>query len=123
MKSLFFLLICLTQLGATGQSLTHKQIVAIENSLKEEMASSYTPGLSICIIKDARVCYSNSFGTANTATKQSLSDSTIFQIASVTKMFTSLALQMTLEKSNLSLNEPVGSVLKGLSPGLASVTF
>lgn len=123
MKSLLFFLICLTQLGAAGQSLTHQQVAAIENSLKEEMASSFTPGLAICIIKDGRVCYSNSFGTANTATKQSLSDSTIFQIASVTKMFTSLALQMTLEKSNISLNEPIGSVLKGLSPGLASVTF
>jgi CubicO group peptidase (beta-lactamase class C family) len=52
-----------------------------------------------------------------------MTDSSLFQIASVTKIFTALTILTELRNADIGLNEPVGRVIKGLSPGLSSITF
>ena len=83
---------------AKAQSFNQSQVIAIEQSIKEEMKYSSTPGLSICIINNGKIAYQRSFGIANTSTNIPVTDSTIFEIASLTKIFTSIALQTALQK-------------------------
>ena len=121
--TIVILSLCLNSSVLYAQGLTQQQKTTIENAIIEEMKASKTPGAAISIINDGQVVYENSFGLANSQTKIDLADTSIFQIASVTKIFTSLTLLNTLKHENISLHDPIGNVIKGLSPVLSSVTY
>lgn len=106
-----------------AQSLTQQQISAIETTIMFEMKTAQTPGAAVGIITDNRVVYEKTFGLANSQTKVALTDSTIFQIASVTKIFTALTLLIELKKAEINVQESIEKVVPGLSPGLSSITF
>lgn len=106
-----------------AQTLTPQQITAIEKAITDEMKTSGTPGTALAIINDNKVVYEKSFGLANSQTNTEMADTSIFQIASVTKIFTALTLLTELKNANIGINEPVSKVIKGLSPRLSSVTF
>ncbi len=107
----------------TASQLTREQQNAIETSVQEEMKDSGTPGASVAIINNNKIIYEKGFGLANTLTKTTLNDSTLFQIGSVTKIFTSLALLAELKRAGISVQSPVGAVIRGLSPGLSQLTY
>src|SRR5688572_13391355 len=123
MKYLSLLALLHFNLFVTAQPLNKSQVSAIEQSIKEEMKYSSTPGLSVCIINNGKIAYQHSFGIANTMTNIPVTDSTIFEVASLTKIFTSIALQTALQKHGIGIDEPIGKVIKGLSPGMSAVTF
>lgn len=106
-----------------AQSLTKPQITAIESVITEEMRDAMIPGAALAIINDNKVVYEKSFGLANSQTRIEMTDTSIFQIASVTKIFTALTLLTELKNANIGFYEPVGTVIQGLSPGLSSITF
>jgi CubicO group peptidase (beta-lactamase class C family) len=108
---------------AKSQNLTPQQIASIETIINEELFDSKMPGAAFGIINQNKVLWEKSFGIANTLTKSPLTDSTIFQIASVTKIFTSLALLTELKKANINVNEPVGDIIKGLPNRLSKLTY
>jgi len=123
MKCLFLISFLYFSFFATAQSLNKSQVNTIEQSIKEEIKNSSTPGLSICIINNGKIAYQHSFGIANTTTNIPVTDSTVFEIASLTKIFTSIALQTALQKQGIGINEPIGNVIKGLAPGMSAVTY
>lgn len=106
-----------------AQTLTQTQITAIEKAITEEMKVAGIPGVALAIINENQVVYEKSFGLANSQTKIEMTDSSIFQITSVTKIFTALTILTELSNANIGIHEPVGKVIKGLSPGLSSITF
>jgi len=106
-----------------AQSLTQPQITAVENVITEEMKVARIPGAALAIIANNKVVYEKSFGFANSQTRVEMTDTSIFQIASVTKIFTAITLLTELRNANIGFYEPVGTVIQGLSPGLSSVTF
>ncbi|MBS3772006.1 MAG: beta-lactamase family protein [Bacteroidales bacterium] len=116
-------LMCLSHHVLLAQSLSQQQIATIENSIVGEMKDANVPGTAIAIINKNQIAYENHFGFANSQTKTELTDSTIYQIASVTKIFAALTLLTELEKAGLSPHDSVGNVIQGLSPGLSSITF
>ena len=120
---IFIILFCIVFNVLEAQTLTQTQITAIENTITEEMKVTGVPGVALAIINDNQVVYEKSFGLANSHTKIEMTDSTIFQIASVTKTFTALTILKELKEANLGVHEPIGTVITGLSPGLSSITF
>ena len=106
-----------------SQTLTPQQIASIEKIIKEEMIEAKMPGAAFGIINQNKVVYEKPFGISNSLTRIPLTDSTIFQIASVTKIFTSLALLTELKKANIGVNDPIGDVIKGLSARLSRLTY
>lgn len=120
--SLCFLM-SIGSLTSFAQSLTQEQISSIENAIEEEMKTARTPGVELAIIKDNDVVFERSFGLSNLLTKVAVTDTTIFQIASVTKIFTALTILTELNNANIGLYEPVGKIVKGLSPKVSSITF
>jgi CubicO group peptidase (beta-lactamase class C family) len=125
-KFKFFFSILFLSFGSfvlNAQSLTQQQITAIETAIQDEMKTAKTPGVSIAIINNNKIVYEKWFGIANSLTKTPLTDSTVFQIASVTKIFTSLALLTELKKAGIGIEAPIGDLIKGLSPELSQVTY
>jgi CubicO group peptidase (beta-lactamase class C family) len=121
--TIFIVLICIDFNVLEAQPLTQTQITAIEKAITEEMKVAGIPGVALAIINDNQVVYEKSFGLANSQTKMVMTDSSIFQIASVTKIFTALTMLTELRDANIGVYEPVDKVIKGLSPGLSSITF
>lgn len=117
------IILCIVANSLNAQTLTLQQKTAIEKTITEEMEAARIPGAALAIINGNEVVYEKSFGLANSLTKVVMTDTTIFQIASVTKIFTALTLLTELNNANIGLHEQVGTVIKGLSPGLSSVTF
>ena len=127
MKNSYFIILftILIKVGTllNAQTLSQQQISEIGNAITEEMEITGVPGVALAIINDNQVVFEDGFGFANTSTKFPMTDSTIFQIASVSKTFTALTILKELKDRNIGVHEPIGSVIKDLSPVLSSITF
>lgn len=67
---------------------------------------------SVLVARKGRVVYRNTFGIADRKTNSPLTDSSQFQIASVTKPFTATAILQLVEKKKLHLDDPVNRYLR-----------
>jgi len=60
-----------------------------------------TPGAAIMVIRDGLVLHEKGYGLANVATKEHISSKTVFDIASVSKPFTAMAVMILVERGRL----------------------
>lgn len=74
------------------------------------------PGISVAIVLDGQVKLAQGYGMANIATNTPVTGSTPFEIGSVTKTFTALAvLDLYQEGKIASLDDPIGNYLSNSS--------
>lgn len=71
------------------------------------MAQRNQPGLAVGVVYDQTVVWSRGFGYADLATQQAATPSTLYRIASITKLFTSLAVMQLRDAGRLQLDDPV----------------
>lgn len=105
----FYLLNCL--LPAIGQEKTKLQIA---DSLVNLYASKEGPGLAVKVLHDGRTIFSKELGYANMEDYISITDSTAFHIASVSKQFTVLAALLLENKGLLSMDDDIKKYLPEL---------
>lgn len=67
------------------------------------------------IAEKGKVLYKKSFGLANEATKQPLNENSVFEIASVTKQFTAMAIMILHEKGKLRLDDNISTFIPELA--------
>ncbi len=82
-------------------------IIQLEKSIPQLMKDGEVPGLSIAVIKDAKVIWQQSFGVANSATNQPVNDNTIFEAASLSKPVFAYGVLKLVEKDKLDLDTPL----------------
>lgn len=70
------------------------------------------PGAAVMVIKDGRIIFQKGYGVANIEKNESISRSTNFRLASVTKQFTAMSILLLIEKGELKIN----STLKEIFP-------
>ncbi|SFB45622.1 CubicO group peptidase, beta-lactamase class C family [Algoriphagus aquimarinus] len=88
--------------------------IGIDSILYQAMSTYLLPGISVAVVKNDEVIYLNAFGYKNLATKDSLMVESAIVVASVSKLFTALALANTLSDNGISPDDPVSSLeLKG----------
>jgi len=100
-----------------------RSIQAIDDSVLNDMKISGAPGAVIGIVKNGNIIYQKAYGIRDSKTRVPVTNSTLFLIASVTKVFTTTALLIACEKNNIDVNTPVGNIIKGLSPKLSQLTI
>jgi len=71
------------------------------------MQETRTPGLSIAIIRNAKVAWSRGFGTKDRASKAVVDDSTIFEAASMSKPVFAYAVMKLCERGIINLDTPL----------------
>jgi len=64
---------------------------------------------------DGKVIYRGSFGNADNAKKQPLTADSVFDIASITKQFTAVALLQLQKQGKLTLSEPLAKSIPELA--------
>ena len=75
------------------------------NSLLKAVYAVDAPGASVAVMQEGKIILKKSYGVANIDTKEKIISSTNFNIASLTKQFTALAVLQLAEKNKLSLKE------------------
>ena len=102
MKKLsFFLLISLTLMVSC------KQNTAQLDRLFSEMFPPDEPGAAVLILKGDDILFDKGYGIADLETKKPIDGNTFFNIASVSKQFTAVAILQLAEAGKLSLEDPV----------------
>jgi CubicO group peptidase (beta-lactamase class C family) len=83
----------------------------LPKNLRERLAHYHTPGVSIAVINDFEVEWSNGFGTCEAGTTLEVTRDTLFQAASISKPVFALAVMRLVQEGRLNLDEDVNSYL------------
>lgn len=100
MRSLLLFILLFVAFQLTGQSKAEE----IDKMMNYASANGYFNG-SIAVLDKGKTVYCNSFGYANFHTKKKNDNNTIYELASVTKQFTAMAIMILKEKGKLSYND------------------
>jgi CubicO group peptidase (beta-lactamase class C family) len=79
----------------------------LEKQIPELMAETKTPGLSIAIIRDAKLLWRRGFGVRDGASKEPVDNDTVFEAASVSKTVFAYAVMKLCEKGVIDLDTPL----------------
>jgi CubicO group peptidase (beta-lactamase class C family) len=86
-------------------------IAELEQSIPQMMHEFSVPGLSVALIKEAKIIFSKGFGVRSVDTKEPVNSETIFEAASLSKpVFAYAALKLS-DKGLLKLDEPLSHYL------------
>lgn len=105
MKWILLLIVFLITNAAFGQS-EH-----FSAEIDELMQKYGAIGLSVAVVRDSKIVYSNSFGYKNREEAVLLDPSDLFRIASITKTFVATAIMQLVEKKKLSLDDDINNYL------------
>jgi CubicO group peptidase (beta-lactamase class C family) len=76
-----------------------------------------SPGAAVLIAKDNRILYRKAFGMANLELKVQMKSESVFQLASITKQFTSVAILILMEQGKLSLKDSLSKYIADFPRG------
>ncbi len=89
--------------GALGKNLDNSFSPLIQN-----IARSYElPGLAIGVVADTEIVYAKGFGVRSIETREPISMTTIFHMASVSKPFVATAIMQCVERGQVQLDAPI----------------
>lgn len=89
--------------------------VAIIDSVVNDLFKSERFNGNVLVAEKGNVLYNKSFGNANESTKELLNENSIFELASVSKQFTAMAIVILKEKGKLSYEDKISTFLPQLS--------
>jgi CubicO group peptidase (beta-lactamase class C family) len=82
-------------------------IAELERLIPKLMDEARVPGLSIAVIKDAKLLWRRGFGVADSASKKPVDHDTVFEAASVSKTVFAYAAMKLCEKGVIGLDTPL----------------
>lgn len=94
-------------------------IQVLDAWIQATAAARDEPGLSIGIVYDQDLIWAKGYGVADRERKQPATPSTLYRIASVSKLFTSTAIMQLRDAGKLQLDDPVAKHLSWFRPTLA----
>ncbi|KST64415.1 serine hydrolase domain-containing protein [Mastigocoleus testarum] len=86
---------------------TENLINNFERQIPKLMQTALIPGLSLAIIRDGKLFWSQGFGVKNLSTKQPVDNQTVFAAASLTKPLFAYAVLKMVERGQLDLDTPL----------------
>src|SRR5215471_11971802 len=88
--------------------LPSKPVIAdLEKQIPKLMEEAKVPGLSIAIIKDAKLFWRRGFGVKDATSKEPVDNDTVFEAASTSKPVFAYAVMKLCEKGVMDLNTPL----------------
>jgi CubicO group peptidase (beta-lactamase class C family) len=86
-------------------------INAFEQIIKEEFEASHNPGIAGALLSNNEVVWKGYFGLADIQQQKKLDHSTVFKFASISKLFTIIAIMQFYEQGKFKLDDPVNNYL------------
>jgi CubicO group peptidase (beta-lactamase class C family) len=100
----------------------YAQSDSIDVFIKSEMQKRRIPGLQLAIVRNGEIIKTGNYGLANVQDSIPVTDNTVFNINSITKAFTGVAVLQLVEAGKLKLSSPVSTYLTGLPDAWNRVT-
>src|SRR5262249_49436431 len=116
-RILFVVALMMSVRAACGQELSPDVRARIDRAADEALAATGAPSASIAVVLDGRVAYVHAYGKAQLERATAATPDMRYSIGSISKQFTSTAILMLAEQGKLSLDDPVGKYLAGLTRG------
>jgi len=84
---------------------------SLDSYILSEMTAERFPGVSTIIVKDNKIVWIKSYGMADIENSIPVSDTTVFLLSSVSKIFTGTAVMQLFENNNIDLDDDVNQYL------------
>lgn len=98
---------CATHASKPVPALDDTLVKKIDAQMQRELRERKIPGLAIGIVKDGQAVYSKGFGVTDIRTGQPVTDTTIFQLGSDSKMMVGIAMMQLQQQGKIDLDAPV----------------
>jgi beta-lactamase class C len=89
---------------------SHSASQIVDEEIAEAMKKTGSPGIAVALF-DGKRAYTLSYGYANATKQTPITEDTIFEIGSVTKVFTTTALAWEVLNGKMKLNDPITEYL------------
>lgn len=113
------LLVCAVTVSIAAQN---QDKAAQIDALMAEQNFDKKPGAAVLVIENGKTVYQKGFGAADLKTGRLIASDTAFDLASVTKQFTALAILQLAEKGKLSLNDSLRKFYPEFPPYADKIT-
>jgi len=88
-------------------------IAHLQQRIPQLMQEGEVPALVIALIREGKLVWHHSFGVKNTETKEPVTDSTIFEAASLSKPVFTYAVLKLVDRGQFDLDKPLNQYLPG----------
>lgn len=95
----------------------------VDRIAQRHMDEKPIPGLSVAVVQDGRLAMQSTYGVANLASMRAATDSTVYQLASLTKAVTGIGVMMLVEEGHVALSDSIHTHLPGLPEAWHGVTI
>jgi CubicO group peptidase (beta-lactamase class C family) len=90
---------------------TNEAISNLEKDIPNLMKLSDVPGISAALVRDGKIVWSKGFGFANAETKEPVTNETIFEAASLSKVVFAYGVLKLVDEGKLDLDVPLNKYL------------
>ena len=102
--------------GLIGKEGVLRNSASIDSDKLDHVVKTYRdyfkiPGISVAVIKDNKVIYHRGFGVRNTATREPVTNDTVFEAASMTKPLFAYIVLRLVDRGVLNLDTPLYTYL------------
>ncbi len=120
---MLLLLLSVVSASVLAERPSAQAIEKIDRYIQGVMDLGEIPGLSVSLYHKGKPLLEKGYGYANLEWSQKVTPDTVFEIASVSKTFTAMAIAKLVEAGKLSLDDTAGQHIPGLPDGIADITL
>ncbi|MCH2043798.1 MAG: serine hydrolase [Saprospiraceae bacterium] len=106
---IFLFVICASHLAVFGQN--PNPSTTLDATIQNEMLNRNFPGVATIIVKDGEIVWVESYGYADVSNTVAVEDTTVFLLASVSKLFTGTAAMQLYEAGIIDLDADINQKL------------
>lgn len=114
MSRIFLLFVVMLSAGKTCAQVFSKKV---DELVQNEFKDPSGPGGVFMIAKNGQPIYNKAFGMANLELDVKMNSANVFQIGSMTKQFTAIAILMLEDQGLLKINDPISKYIKDYPNG------
>ncbi len=111
--SILALLAC----GLTNNAFAQNLETKIDSTIKTEFNDSNGPGGVFMVAQNGKIIYQKAFGKANLELDADLQTDNVFELGSMTKQFTAVAVLMLEEQGKLKVSDPIAKYIPDYPSG------
>ncbi len=110
--------------GLTAQVVgpTPEALADLDRRIEAEMVENNIPGVLVGVASRGRLLHVKGYGMADVELRVPVSDSTVFEIGSISKQFVAVAVMLLVEEGRLGLDDPIHEHLADLPSEWLGVT-
>ena len=107
----------------TAVGVASAQTTGDVDAVVQKLIDTKVPAAGVAVVRDGKVVLAKGYGAADIENRTPANENTAFQIASVTKQFTAVAVMMLVEDGKLKLDDTLGKYVTDVPAKWSGVTI